>query len=195
MTLLLMMTASHSQDTDARFFRETGPAADIAQLVEPVLEELGLRLVRVTVSARDGGTVQIMADRQSGMITVEDCAIASRAISPLLDAHDPISGSYHLEVSSPGIDRPLVRAGDLEAWAGFEAKVELRQPIDGRKRFRGEIEGHEDGELRLRVDLGTGHGMQTLGLPLELIDTAKLVMTDALLKSARARQAEDDART
>jgi ribosome maturation factor RimP len=183
-----MMSTEH--DRNLRFFRETGPAADIAELVEPVLDELGLRLVRVTVSARDGGTVQIMADRETGPITVEDCANASRAISPLLDAHDPISGPYQLEVSSPGIDRPLVRPCDFDDWAGFEAKVELRQPIDGRKRFRGEIEGHEDGELRLRIDLGADQGVQTLGLPLGIIETAKLVMTDALLKSAGARQAE-----
>ena len=102
-----------------RFVRETGPAADLAALVEPVLEDMGTRLVRVAVSLRDGGTIQIMADKAGGPINVDDCATISRRLSPLLDAHDPIEGRYYLEVSSPGIDRILVRPSDFEDWAGF----------------------------------------------------------------------------
>jgi ribosome maturation factor RimP len=170
----------------ARFVHETGPAGEIASLAEPVLEELGLQLVRVIVSGRDGGTVQIMAERPDHTMSIEDCAAASRALSPLLDAHDPMPGSYRLEVSSPGIDRPLVRPEDFEAWAGYEAKVELSQPVDGRKRFRGRIEGFTEGEARLEVDLEDGQGPRLLGLPVAMIAAAKLVMNDDLLRAALA---------
>lgn len=169
---------------DRRFVRETGVAADIADLVEPVLADLGLRLVRVIVSGRDGGTVQIMIDRGGAAgVTIDDCAAASRRLSPLLDAHDPMPGKYRLEVSSPGIDRPLVRPADFETWAGFEAKVELRELVDGRKRFRGEIEGFEDDEIRLKVTLDGEDEPRILGFPIGLVAEAKLVMTDALLKA------------
>ena len=118
-----------------RFIRETGPAAEIAALAEPVLEDMGFRLVRVAVSKRDGGTIQIMADKAGGNIVVDDCAHISRRLSPLLDAHDPVEGRYYLEVSSPGIDRILVRPSDFEDWAGYEVKVELKELIDGRRRL------------------------------------------------------------
>ena len=131
--------------SDARFVGETGLAADVAALAEPVLIDMGFRLVRVAISGRDGTTVQIMAERPDGTITVQECAEISRNLSPVLDAHDPISGQYTLEISSPGIDRPLVRPSDFEDWAGYEAKVELREAISGRKRFRGVLEGVEDG--------------------------------------------------
>ena len=104
---------------------------------------MGFRLVRVAISGRDGSTVQIMAERPDGTITVEECAEISRSLSPVLDAHDPIPGQYTLEMSSPGIDRPLVRPSDFEDWAGYEAKIELKEPISGRKRFRGVLEGVE----------------------------------------------------
>jgi ribosome maturation factor RimP len=171
---------------DARFVHETGPAGEIASLAQPVLEELGLQLVRVIVSGRDGGTVQIMAERPDHTISIDDCAAASRALSPLLDAHDPMPGSYRLEISSPGIDRPLVRPEDFEAWAGYEAKVELNRPVDGRKRFRGRIEGFADGEARLEVDLEDGEGPRVLGFPVAMIAAAKLVMNDDLLRAALA---------
>lgn len=169
---------------ERRFVRETGVAAEIAALVEPALEDLGLRLVRVTVSGRDGGTVQVMVDREDREVVIEDCTAASRRLSPLLDAHDPMPGGYRLEVSSPGIDRPLVRPSDFETWAGYEAKVEVKEMIDGRKRFRGEIEGFEDGELRLKVLLDPKGEPQVIGLPLALIAQAKLVMTDELVRAA-----------
>jgi len=162
--------------TDRRFARETGPARVIADLAEPVLEELGFRLVRVKVSGRDGGTVQIMAERPMGEMTVEDCATISRRLSPVLDAYDPIPGQYRLEVSSPGIDRPLVRPSDFALWAGHEAKVELKELVDGRKRFRGVIEGVENDEARLRIEPEGNAEPVTIGLPLSLIGEAKLVV-------------------
>jgi ribosome maturation factor RimP len=172
--------------SDERFVRESGPAGEIAALAEPVIEDLGFRLVRVLVSGRDGGTVQVMAERADGSCTIEDCTAISRAISPLLDAHDPMPGRYHLEVSSPGIDRPLVRASDFEAWAGYEAKIELREAVSGRKRFRGTLEGFEDGEVRLLADLDDGDGPQHFGFPVALVSSAKLVMSDELVRAALA---------
>ncbi len=166
---------SSPTNADRRFVRETGPARQIADLAEPVLEELGFRLIRVKVSGRDGGTVQVMAERPSGEMTVEDCATISRRLSPVLDAYDPIPGRYRLEVSSPGIDRPLVRPSDFALWAGHEAKLELKELVDGRKRFRGVIEGVEQDEVRLRMELDGKAEPITIGLPFSLISEAKLV--------------------
>jgi ribosome maturation factor RimP len=183
-------TASANTESAApttRFAREAGPAAELAALVEPVLEDMGFRLVRVSMSKRDGGTIQIMADKAGGAINVDDCATISRRLSPLLDAHDPIEGRYFLEVSSPGIDRILVRPSDFEDWAGFETKVELKELIDGRKRFRGVLEGYENGEMLLQVQLDENSEPQTIGLPVELIHDAKLVLTDELIRAALAK--------
>ena len=174
-----------------RFIRETGQAGSIAALAEPVLESLGFRLVRVVVSGRDGGTLQIMAERPDGTISVDDCAIISRNLSPLLDANDPMQGSYRLEVSSPGIDRPLVRPQDFERWAGFEARVELSQLLAGRKRFRGRLDGFEAGEVRIEAEIDDGSGKigpQVIGIPVSLIEQAKLVLTDDLVKAALKAQ-------
>ena len=164
-----------SSSADKRFVRETEAERQIADLAEPVLEELGFRLVRVKVSGRDGGTVQIMAERLTGEMTVEDCATISRRLSPVLDAYDPMPGAYRLEVSSPGIDRPLVRSSDFALWAGHEAKIELKELVDGRKRFRGVIEGVEDDEVRLRMELDGKAEPIVIGLPFSLISEAKLV--------------------
>jgi ribosome maturation factor RimP len=127
-----------------RLIREAGLEARIAQIVEPVVTDLGYELVRVKVSAVNGMTVQIMAERPDGTMTVEGCEAISRNVSPVLDVADPISREYHLEVSSPGIDRPLTRPKDFELWAGHEAKVELDVARDGRKRFRGILLGVRD---------------------------------------------------
>ena len=170
-----------------RFLRETGAAAGIAALVEPVLEDMGFRLVRVVMSKRDGATIQIMVDKAGGTIVVQDCADISRRLSPLFDAHDPIKDRYYLEVSSPGIDRILVRPSDFEDWAGYEVKVELKELIDGRKRFRGILEGYADGEMRLEVKLDENSEPQTIGLPVELIHDAKLVLTEELIRASLAR--------
>ncbi len=192
--------AAIAQAPTERFLRETGPAADLAALVEPVIEDMGFRLVRVAMSKRDGATIQIMADKAHGTINVDDCAQISRRLSPLFDAHDPIKDRYYLEVSSPGIDRILVRPSDFEDWAGYEVKVELKELIDGRRRFRGILEGYADGEMRLVVQLdenlrssspeggGANKGEpQVIGLPVELIHDAKLVLTDELIRASLAR--------
>src|SRR4026207_185607 len=126
------LRAVSGQASDARFVGAAGLAAEIAGLAEPVLADLGFRLVRVVVSGRNGATVQIMAERpEEGTITVEECAEISRRLSPVLDVHDPIQGQYTLEVSSPGIDRPLVRASDFEDWAGPDAQDERQAPHAG----------------------------------------------------------------
>ena len=138
-------------DMERRFIREKGVAGVIAGLAGPVIESLGFRLVRVVASGRDGGTVQIMAERPGGQIDVNELARISRQLSPLLDAEDPLEGRYYLEVSSPGIDRPLVRLSDFERWAGHQAKIKLHEAVDGVKRFRGVIVGVENGEVLLEV--------------------------------------------
>ncbi|HVY44154.1 MAG TPA: ribosome maturation factor RimP [Hyphomicrobiaceae bacterium] len=171
---------------EARFIRETGIAAGIASLVEPVLQNMGFRLVRVRIMGGQDTIVEIMAERPDGSMTVEDCKTVSLNLSPLLDVHDPLPGSYRLQVSSPGIDRPLVRPSDFEHWAGHEAKIELKELVSGRKRFRGVLEGYEDGEVRIGIDAGKD-GYQVLGFPLELLAEARLVLTDALVRDSLRR--------
>ncbi|HUJ38496.1 MAG TPA: ribosome maturation factor RimP [Hyphomicrobium sp.] len=175
-----------------RFIREAGLPARIAAIVEPALEDRGFRLVRVAISGREGKTVQVMAERPDGTMTIEDCEAISREVSALLDVHDPVAGAYRLEVSSPGIDRPLVRASDFADWAGHEAKIELKEPIEGRKRFRGRLEGFEGGEVRIEVDLGEG-GRQVIGLPVGLIAEAKLLLTEDLIREALRRAKKSNA--
>ena len=170
-----------------RFQRETGLAAEIAGIAEPVIEDLGYRLVRVAVSGgHEDRILQIMAERPDGTITVDDCEKISKALSPVLDVADPLPGAYRLEISSPGIDRPLVRPSDFEAWSGHVVKIELKEPIEGRRRFKGTLEGFEDGEVRVECDLGE-QGIQHLGLPVNLVADAKLVLTDDLIREALAR--------
>jgi len=172
--------------SDARFIGETGLAAQLAAIAEPVLTDLGFRLVRVVLSGRNGTTVQIMAERPDGTISVKECADISRRLSPVLDAHDPIQGQYTLELSSPGIDRPLVRPSDFEDWAGYEAKIEMKELIAGRKRFRGTLEGVEGEEVRIEVELDQ-LGRQVIGLPIRLVAEARLVLTDELVREALRR--------
>lgn len=167
--------SSRSSSADRRFAKETGAEREIADLAEPLLEELGLRLVRVKVSGRDGGTVQVMAERAEGQTTIDDCAQISRKLSPLLDALDPMPGGYRLEVSTPGIDRPLVRPSDFASFTGHEAKVELKELVDGRKRFRGRIEGVANGEALIQIELPGEEEPQVIGIPFSLISEAKLV--------------------
>jgi ribosome maturation factor RimP len=173
-----------------RFLRETGLAAEVADVVEPVLAGLGFRLVRVMLTGASADRVlQIMAERPDGTITIDDCEEISKALSPTLDVADPIGGAYRLEISSPGIDRPLVRPSDFDAWSGHEVKLELKQPVDGRKRFKGVLEGFEAGEVRLAAEAGK-LGLQHLGFPVDLIADAKLVLTDDLIREALARAKE-----
>ena len=151
----------------------------IEEIVEPTLQGLGYDLVRVQISGGDRQTLQIMAERRDGAgLSVDDCAEISNAVSTLLDVEEPIPGAYTLEISSPGIDRPLTRPKDFERFAGFEAKLELRNVVGGRRRYRGRIVGlAKDG-----VHLATVDGEITL--PVDCIQRAKLLMTDELLAAA-----------
>lgn len=174
---------------ERRLTRETGLEARIAHIVEPIANDLGYELVRVKVSATNGMTVQIMAERPDGTMTVEDCEQLSRNISPALDVADPINREYHLEISSPGIDRPLTRARDFETWAGHEAKVELEEALDGRKRFRGVLLGVRDEAVGLRP--AGGSEANDNWLPLQSIGEARLVLTDDLVRAALRRSKAD----
>jgi ribosome maturation factor RimP len=160
-------------------------ADDIVPLIEPSLEAMGYRLVRVAFLGARRATLQIMAERLDDTpMTVDDCTEISRSVSALLDIADPIAGAYMLEVSSPGIDRPLTRPEDFDRFAGFEAKIELGQPHDGRKRFRGRILGRapdSPDQVRLRGETGE------VRLPLADVTKAKLVLTDDLLAAARSK--------
>jgi ribosome maturation factor RimP len=170
---------------EQRLTRETGPALRVAALAEPLLKEMGLRLVRVKIS---GSTLQLMAERPDGSFTIDDCEKLSRSISPILDVEDVVPTRYHLEVSSPGIDRPLVRASDFETWKDHEVKIEMAVPVANRKRFRGELEGFHDGEVRLYVDdPQAGNERLLVGVPFADIASANLVLTDKLIEAAKAR--------
>jgi ribosome maturation factor RimP len=148
----------------------------IAQLIEPSLASMGYRLVRVLVTSGRRATLQVMAERLDDLpITHDNCAEISHSVSALLDVADPIAGAYTLEVSSPGIDRPLVRAEDYDRFSGFEAKIELAEPVDGRRRFRGRLIGTAEGVLRLLTEAGE------VRLPLDVVARAKLVLTDDLI--------------
>jgi ribosome maturation factor RimP len=174
--------------SEPRLIIEPGLPARVATIVEPVIEQLGFRLVRVRVSAAEGCTVQIMAERPDRSITVEDCETISRALSPVLDMADPIDGAYRLEISSPGIDRPLVRKSDFDRYARHLVKIEMEIPVNGRKRFRGELVGTEGGNARIRRDdAAEGEEAEVL-LPIEEMCEAKLVLTDELVTEALRRE-------
>lgn len=174
-------------DADRRLIVETGMAARVAAIVEPVLEGLGFRLVRVRLSGMNGKTLQIMAERPDGTFTIDDCELASRTLSPVLDVEDPILDAYNLELSSPGIDRPLVRISDFDRWAGYEARVEMAVAKAGRKRYKGIIIGVIGETARLkRTDAAPGEEPEAL-LPIEEIGEARLVLTDELVREALRR--------
>ena len=176
---------------EPRLITEPGRAARVAVLVEPVLAGLGFRLVRVRISGFAGCTVQIMAERPDGTMNIDDCEAVSRALSPVFDVADPIEGSYRLEISSPGIDRPLVRRSDFDRYAGHVAQIEMQAPIDGRKRFRGELHGTEGECARIRCD-----DSNDILLRIDDMAEARLVLTDALVAESlrkskqRANQGE-----
>jgi ribosome maturation factor RimP len=186
-------------ETEPRLIVEQGIAARVAAVVEPVLVGIGYRLVRVRISGLDGCTVQIMAERPDGTMNIDDCEAVSRALSPVLDVADPIDRAYRLEVSSPGMDRPLVRRCDFERYAGHQLKVELAAPVNGRRRFRGVLLGVQtldsqaDAARIRRDDASPGEAAEVL-LPIEDMAEAKLVLTDALITESlrRAKQAERD---
>src|SRR5712691_7416876 len=161
--------------TEPRLIAETGVAARIAAIVAPVLIDLGFRLVRVRASGLDGCTVQIMAERPDGTMAIEECEAVSRAISPVLDAADPIDRAYRLEISSPGLDRPLVRRSAFERHAGAQVKIELEVAHEGRRRFRGVLAGVEGAAARLRMEDGPDSAADVL-LRFDDMDDARLVL-------------------
>jgi ribosome maturation factor RimP len=173
---------------EPRLIGEKGIAARVAAVTGPVLAGLGYRLVRVKVSGRDGCTVQIMAERPDGSFTIEDCEAASRMLSPVLDVEDMIQTAYRLEMSSPGIDRPLVRRSDFERSAGHELKIEMDVPFEGRKRFRGMLLGAEGDLAKVRVD--AEGGTQEIKIPIADMGEARLVLTDALVAESLKRGKE-----
>jgi len=173
--------------TEPRLITEQGVGARIAAIAAPVLEGLGYRLVRVRISGMAGCTVQIMAERPDGTMTIEDCETVSRALSPVLDVEDPIDRAYRLEISSPGIDRPLVRRSDFARYAGHAVKVEMAMPIGGRRRFRGVLLGVEGDAARVRRDDAAAGEAADVVLPIDEMAEARLVLTDALVAESLKR--------
>jgi ribosome maturation factor RimP len=172
---------------DRRLITETGVAARVAALVEPAIEDLGFHLVRVRVTNTNGCTVQIMAERPDGTMGVDDCERVSKAVSPILDLEDPVAQAYYLEISSPGIDRPLVRASDFDRWIGYDARIEMATPVGSRKRFRGFIRGVENDVVVVELpDVKEGEESRAR-LPLADLGEARLVLTDALIRESLRR--------
>ena len=152
----------------------------LAEIVGPVIESMGFELVRLRLMSGKTRTLQIMADRPEGGIVVDECAAISTAVSAVLDVEDPIEDNYTLEVSSPGIDRPLTRLKDFDTWSGYEARIETSELIDGRRRFKGELAGTEGDEVLIAIDDGKD-GLLTIGLKFEWLSDAKLILTDDLI--------------
>ncbi len=195
-----------TQDAEAaldepRLIADHGAAQRIARIAEPVLRGLGLRLVRVKISAAQGSTVQIMAERPNGTMTIDDCETASVNLSPVFDLEEPVSQAYRLEISSPGVDRPLVRESDFRRAIGHEARIEMAVAAHGRKRFRGLIESVEagDGAVRARIKLPADDKLvePTADLPIADMAEARLVLTEDLIRATlrREKAALKEART
>lgn len=174
--------------TAPRFIKETGLEARVARIIEPVANGLGYALVRIRITQENGMTLQIMAEDANGRFNIVDCETLSKDISPVLDLEDPIDREYHLEVSSPGIDRPLVRQRDFATYVGHEAKIELSDMINGRKRYRGVIKAVDDESVTITVPDAPAGTDPDHRLLLSTIGEAKLVMTDALMEKARIDQ-------
>src|SRR3954469_4691241 len=180
-----------SVDTDLlaepRLVVEPGAAARVSAVAGPVLQGMGYRLVRIKISGESGCTVQIMAERPDGSMQIEDCEAISKALSPVLDVADPIDRAYRLEVSSPGIDRPLVRRSDFERYAGYLVKIEMAVAHEGRKRFRGLLGEIEGDAVRLRRDDAREGEPAEVMLVMEDIAEARLVLTDELIAESMRR--------
>lgn len=171
-------------EREPRLVGETGLDARIAAIVEPVIDGLGYRLVRVRLSGQNGLTLQIMAERPDGTINVNDCEAISMAVSPVLDVEDPVDKAYHLEVSSPGIDRPLVRISDFRRWEGHLAKVETSVMIGGRKRFRGFIRTVGDSAFSIERDQ-PAYGEEAMAeIPFSALAEARLILTEELIRAS-----------
>ncbi len=198
-SFLLPMVGMEADEQDAapsaainkaepRLIVEPGLSARVAALAEPVIEQLGYRLVRVKISSNEGYSIQIMAERPDGSMSVEDCETISRALSPVLDVNDPVDRAYRLEISSPGIDRPLVRLSDFERHQGLLAKIEMELPVHGRKRFRGLLGGTDGEAVRVhRDDSPQGEEADVL-LPIGDMREARLVLTDDLVADVLRRE-------
>ncbi len=187
------MTEPSTGSTDAellaepRLVVEPGVAARVSAIAGPVLQGMGYRLVRIRISGEAGCTVQIMAERPDGSMQIEDCEAISRALSPVLDVADPIERAYRLEISSPGIDRPLVRRSDFERHAGHLVKIEMAVAHDGRKRFRGTVAGVEGDCVRITRDDVKADDEADVLLAMEDIADARLVLTDELIAASMRR--------
>ena len=177
---------------EARLIAESGLAQRVGRVAGPVLRDFGLRLVRVKISAGPGSTVQIMAERPDGTITIEDCERASDGLSPVLDVEDLFAQAYRLELSSPGIDRPLVRESDFRRAIGHEARIEMAVPVEGRKRFRGIVETVELVAARLharvRLPADDKAAAASVSLPVADMAEARLVLTDDLIRATLRRE-------
>ena len=172
---------------DDRIIRESGIDARVASIIQPVLRAIGFRLVRVRLSGQNGLTLQIMAEREDGTMTVEDCEEVSRAVSPALDVDDPIDEAYHLEVSSPGIDRPLVRKSDFATWTGHLVKMETSILVADRKRFRGKIASADEDGVVIERDQAAYGEEPSVRVPFEAIAEARLILTDDLIRDALSK--------
>ncbi|MBX3506649.1 MAG: ribosome maturation factor RimP [Parvibaculum sp.] len=177
---------------DTHLVAPHGVPRRIFDLLRGPAEGAGFEIVRIRFGLQDGHTLQIMAERADGSMSVEDCEELSRILSAVLDVEDPIPGEYNLEVSSAGIDRPLTRLKDFDRWQGFDAKVELSEAVGGRKRFRGLLQGAEDGEILIESEVEGFSEPQVLGLPFQKVSEAKLVMSDDLIRESLKRQGPAD---
>lgn len=185
------MTSS-SEILDTHLVAGSGQPRRILELIRPSAEAANFEIVRVRYGLHDGHTLQIMAERPDGQMNVSGCEELSGLLSAILDVEDPISGEYNLEVSSPGIDRPLTRPKDFERWSGFEAKLELHDAIDGRKRFRGNLHGFENGEVLIEHQVEGMSETQVIGLDFRSIAEAKLTMSDDLITESLKRRDRDN---
>ena len=176
---------------EARLIEDAGPGERVGRIAAPVLRDLGYRLVRVKISSGEGPTIQIMAERPDGTMSIEDCENISVALSPVFDVEEPMAQAYRLEVSSPGIDRPLVRESDFARAIGHEARVEMAIPVNGRKRFRGHLAAVEStpGGPSARMKVVASDGSESEAeLPIRAMADARLVLTDDLIRSALRRE-------
>ncbi|MBB5043873.1 ribosome maturation factor RimP [Shinella fusca] len=179
-------TQAENTAVEPRLIVETGLDRRVADIIEPTIEQIGYQLVRVRLSAQNGATLQIMCERPDGTMTVEDCEQVSMAISPVLDVEDPIDKAYHLEVSSPGIDRPMVRKSDFTRWLGHLLKCETSILVDGRKRFRGKIVAADENGFTLERDQPAPGDEPVVVIPFTALAEGRLILTDELIRDALA---------
>ena len=178
--------------SEKRYIRETGVEARIVAIIEPIAADMGFDIVRVKILPDNGCTLQIMAEDSEGGFSISDCQKLSREINPALDAEDPLDKAYHLEVSSAGIDRPLVRARDFARWIGHEARIELLDMLNGRRRFRGDIVTSDETSVTIKLRDALPQTDPNYKLDLALIADAKLMMTDKLLEEAKNQQEKNN---